>query len=222
MGKLIVLEGTDGSGKSTQFGKLLEKLQGENIPYHKLVFPQYGKPSASLIEMYLAGEFGKNPQDVSPYAASTFYAVDRYASYKTQWQEHYQGGGLVVADRYTSSNAVHQGAKFPPEERGDFFAWLHQLEHQQFGLPQADCTIYLDMPTEMAQTLLRSREADSQTTGDIHEVDAGYLATCRDCGLQAGRILGWQFVPCVDGQGNLRSIDQIHQDIWALVEGVLA
>lgn len=215
MGKLIVFEGTDGSGKSTQFQKMLERL-GEK-PYHKLVFPQYEEPSSALIRMYLGGEFGTDPQGVNPYAASTFYGVDRYASFQKEWGKRYAQGELIVADRYTSSNAVHQGAKCAPEEREEFFRWLDDLEHQKFGLPRPDVVIYLDMPTERAVELLRQREGDSHTQGDIHEMDTQYLATCRDCGLEAGKLLGWHVVPCVDQKGGLRSIEEIHQDIWDLV-----
>lgn len=214
-GRLIVLEGTDGSGKSTQF-QLLRQALGDR-PYHQLVFPQYGQPSAALIELYLGGAFGSRPGDVSPHAASTFYAVDRYASYKTGWEAHYHQGGLVLADRYTSSNAVHQGAKCLPEEREDFFRWLDQLEHQQFGLPRPDLVLYLDMPTEKALELLGQRQENTATQGDIHEVDPHYLATCRDCGLEAARLLDWQQIPCTTSAGGLRSPQEIHQDIWQQV-----
>ena len=119
-GKLIVFEGTDGSGKSTQFKTLCQRLDGQGTAYQKLVFPQYKEPSSALIRMYLAGEFGSHPGDVNPYAASAFYAVDRYASLKLAWGGHYQAGGLVLADRYTTSNAVHQASKLPAEERDTY------------------------------------------------------------------------------------------------------
>ena len=154
-GKLIVFEGTDGSGKSTQFQKLCDRLDGMGRSYQRLVFPQYDQPSSALIRMYLGGEFGTHPQDVSPYAASAFYAVDRYASWRKVWGEDYQNGGLILADRYTTSNAVHQGAKCSPEERQAFFRWLDEFEHDKLGLPRADLVVYLDMPTEKAVELLR-------------------------------------------------------------------
>ena len=179
-GKLIVFEGTDGSGKSTQFQKLCDRLDGMGRSYQRLVFPQYDQPSSALIRMYLGGEF--------------------------------------LADRYTTSNAVHQGAKCAPEERQAFFRWLDEFEHDKLGLPRADLVVYLDMPTEKAVELLRSREASTNTKADIHELDTAYLAACRTCALQAAEQLGWHVVHCLDDAGRLRSIEDIHSEIWALVE----
>lgn len=220
-GKLIVFEGTDGSGKSTQFQTLCARLDRMGRSYQRLVFPQYDQPSSALIRMYLGGEFGTHPQDVSPYAASAFYAVDRYASWRKVWGEDYQNGGLILADRYTTSNAVHQGAKCSPEERQAFFRWLDEFEHDKLGLPRADLVVYLDMPTEQAVRLLRSREASTHTKGDIHEVDTGYLALCRKTALRAADCLGWVKIPCVDGAGALRSMEDIHRDIWAAAARIL-
>ena len=214
MGKLIVLEGTDGSGKSTQFAKLCRRLEEGGISFRRLVFPQYDKPSSALIRMYLGGEFGSHPGDVNPYAASAFYAVDRYASWKLDWGTYYQEGGLVLSDRYTTSNAVHQACKLPEGEREDFFHWLFEFECDRLGLPRPDQVIYLDMPTQRAVELLRRREGETHTGGDIHEVDTGYLALCRSTALQAARCLGWQVIPCVDEGGNLREVEEIHAQIW--------
>ena len=220
-GKLIVFEGTDGSGKSTQFRELCRKLDGMGKEYQKLVFPQYGEPSSALIRMYLGGEFGKNPADVNPYAASAFYAVDRYASLKKVWGEYYERGGLVLTDRYTTSNAVHQAVKCRAEEREDFLRWLDDFEHDKMGLPRPDLVLYLDMPTEKAVELLRGREAATNTRADIHELDTGYLAACRVCALEAAQVLGWKKISCLDSRGALRSIQDIHEEIWALTAGLL-
>ena len=220
-GTLIVFEGTDGSGKSTQFQKLCRRVSQQGRAFQKLVFPQYSEPSSALIRMYLNGEFGSRPGDVNPYAASAFYAVDRYASYKKAWGEAYERGGLVLTDRYSTSNAVHQTVKCPPEERGDFLRWLDDFEHTKLGLPRPDLVLYLDMPTRQAVSLLRRREADTHTRGDIHEVDTGYLAACRECALQAAQVLGWTVIPCVDGEGALRSVEDIHGEIWSLVQPLL-
>lgn len=220
-GRLIVFEGTDGSGKSTQFARLCARLDGMGRRYQKLVFPQYDQPSSALIRMYLGGEFGTHPSDVNPYAASAFYAVDRYASLKKVWGDYYENGGLVLTDRYTTSNAVHQAVKCTPEDRGDFLRWLDDFEHNKMGLPRPDLVLYLDMPTAQAVQLLRSREASTHTSADIHELDTGYLAACRDCALQAAGLLGWKVVPCVDPAGNLRSIEEIHQEIWTLAAPLL-
>ncbi|MEA4933666.1 MAG: thymidylate kinase [Lawsonibacter sp.] len=215
-GRLIVLEGTDGSGKSTQFVRLCQRLDGLGKEYQKLVFPQYSEPSSVLIRMYLGGEFGTHPADVNPYAASAFYAVDRYASLKKVWGEYYRRGGLVLTDRYTTSNAVHQSVKCAPQERRAFLAWLDDFEYNKMGLPRPDLVCYLDMPTERAVELLRARETATHTQADIHELDAGYLAACRDAALQAVRELGWKKISCLDRGGNLRTIEEIHEDIWAL------
>ena len=219
-GKLIVFEGTDGSGKSTQFKALCERLAAQETSYEKLVFPQYKEPSSALIRMYLAGEFGSRPGDVNPYAASAFYAVDRYASMKKVWGRCYQDGGLILADRYTTSNAVHQSAKLPEAEREAFCRWLDEFEHDRLELPRADLVLYLDMPTDFAVQLLRSREQATNTTADIHEVDDGYLASCRAAALQAAKVLGWTVIPCVEN-GRLRSIEEIHDQIWSLVAPLL-
>ncbi len=220
-GRLIVFEGTDGSGKSTQFTQLCTRLDSMGCAYRKLVFPQYDQPSSALIRMYLGGEFGSSPADVNPYAASAFYAVDRYASLKKVWGNYYREGGLVLTDRYTTSNAVHQAVKCPPGERADFLGWLDDFEHQKLELPRPDLVVYLDMPTPRAVELLRNREVSTHTSADIHELDTTYLAACRDCALQAARLLGWRVVSCVNQEGSLRSIEDIRQEIWTLVAPLL-
>ena len=219
-GRLIVFEGTDGSGKSTQFQTLCRRLDAQGKSYQRLVFPQYKEPSSALIRMYLSGEFGSHPGDVNPYAASAFYAVDRYASMKKVWGGCYDKGGLILADRYTTSNAVHQSAKLPEPEREAFCRWLDEFEHDRLELPRPDLVLYLDMPTEQAVQLLRSREQATNTTADIHEVDDGYLAACRAAALQAAKVLGWTVIPCVK-DGRLRSIEDIHAEIWSKIEPLL-
>lgn len=220
MGKLIVIEGTDGSGKSTQFGLLTRRLQAENVQFRKLVFPQYAEESSALIRMYLGGEFGSSPSDVNAYAASAFYAVDRYASFKKVWGEYYAGGGLILSDRYTTSNAVHQASKEPEERQGEFLKWLYEFEYDKLGLPRPDLTIYLDVPTDFTEKLMRSREAATNTHADIHEQDLSYLATCRRMGQKAAAFYGWTVVQCVR-DGAMRSIDDIHEEIYRLVRSHL-
>lgn len=220
-GRLIVIEGTDGSGKSTQFARLCQRAEALGIPFRRLVFPQYQEESSALIRMYLAGEFGKHPGDVNAYAASAFYAVDRYASWKKVWQSWYEAGGLVLADRYTTSNAVHQASKLPPEDREEFFRWLSDFEYHRLGLPEPDLVLYLDLPTQKAVEMLRQREADTHTKGDIHETDSAYLAACRETALEAAEVYGWKRVSCLDAGGALRSIDDIHEEVWQLAAGLL-
>lgn len=216
MGKLIVIEGTDGSGKSTQFKALTQRLQQEGHEFKTLVFPQYSEPSSALIRMYLGGEFGTHPSDVNAYAASAFYAVDRYASYKKDWGQWYQDGGLIVSDRYTTSNAVHQASKEAPGDQGTFLKWLYEFEYDKLGLPRPDLTIYLDVPTAFTEKLMRHREAQTNTHADIHEQDLSYLATCRETGRAAAKFYGWNIIQCVE-DGQMRSIEDIHEEIYRLV-----
>ncbi len=220
MGKLIVIEGTDGSGKSTQFKKLTDRLMAEGTQFKTLVFPQYHKESSALIRMYLGGEFGKNPSDVNAYAASAFYAVDRYASYKQDWGQWYEQGGIIVSDRYTTSNAVHQASKESGDSQGVFLKWLYEFEYDKLGLPRPDLTIYLDVPTAFTEKLMRHREQETNTHADIHEQDTAYLATCRETGRAAANFYGWNVIQCVrDDQ--MRSIEDIHEEIYALVKNCL-
>lgn len=220
MGKLIVIEGTDGSGKSTQFRRLTEHLSEDQYNFKTLVFPQYSEPSSALIRMYLGGEFGSKPTDVNAYAASAFYAVDRYASYKKDWGQWYEKGGLIVSDRYTTSNAVHQASKVQGEEQAEYLKWLYEFEYDRLELPRPDLTIYLDVPTEYTEKLLRSREEKTNTQADIHEQDMQYLATCRETGKAAANYYGWTVISCVK-DGTMRSIEDIHQEIYRHVTACL-
>ena len=220
MGKLIVIEGTDGSGKSTQFRLLTERVAKEGHAFQKLVFPQYQEESSALIRMYLGGEFGHSPSDVNAYAASAFYAVDRYASYKKVWGKWYEEGGLVLSDRYTTSNAVHQASKEPVEKQGEFLKWLYEFEYDKLGLPRPDLTIYLDVPTDFTERMMRRREADTNTTADIHEQDLDYLATCRRTGKAAAAFYGWTVIDCVR-DGKMRTIEDIHEEIYSHVHRIM-
>ena len=220
MGKLIVIEGTDGSGKSTQFKLLTQRLTREGRDFRQIVFPQYSEPSSALIRMYLGGEFGQRPGDVNAYAASAFYAVDRYASFKKVWGNYYNGGGLVISDRYTTSNAVHQASKEPPETQQRFLKWLYEFEYDHLGLPRPDLTLYLDVPTDFTEKLLRAREQDTHTQADIHEKDTQYLATCRRMGAFAADYYGWTVISCVR-DGKMRSMEDIHEEIYRHVRNCL-
>ena len=220
MGKLIVIEGTDGSGKSTQFSLLTQRLSREGRDFQKIVFPQYSEPSSALIRMYLGGEFGSHPEDVNAYAASAFFAVDRYASYKKVWGEYYQGGGLIVSDRYTTSNAVHQASKEPEGSRQAFLKWLYEFEYDHLGLPRPDLTLYLDVPTDFTEKLLRAREQSTHTQADIHEQDEAYLKSCRDNAREVVRQCGWHVIRCAEGD-NPRSVEEIHREVWDVVKGLL-
>ena len=220
MGKLIVFEGTDGSGKSTQFGLLTKRLANEGTDFQTIVFPQYSEPSSALIRMYLGGEFGQSPTDVNAYVASTFYAVDRFASFKKVWGENYRQGGLILSDRYTTSNAVHQASKESDETRPAFFRWLYELEFDHMGLPKPDLVLYLDVPTKLTEELMRKREQLNHTHADIHEQNMEYLRLCRKTGLEAAAYYSWTVIHC-ERDGKMRSIDDIHNEIYQKVKECL-
>lgn len=220
MGKLIVIEGTDGSGKSTQFRLLSEHLTQDAVTFKHIVFPRYSEESSALIRMYLGGQFGTKPTDVNAYAASSFYAVDRYASYKMDWGKWYEEGGLVLSDRYTTSNAVHQASKETGEARDRFLHWLYDFEYEKLGLPRPDLVVYLDVPTDYTEKLLRHREQDTNTKADIHEKDMQYLATCRESGRAAAAYYGWQVIQCVR-DGAMRTMEDIHDEIYTAVKQCL-
>ena len=220
MGKLIVIEGTDGSGKSTQFRLMSERLEQDGVQFRHIVFPRYSEESSALIRMYLGGQFGKNPSDVNAYAASSFYAVDRYASYKMDWGQWYEDGGIVLSDRYTTSNAVHQASKEPEERQAEFLKWLYEFEYDKMGLPAPDLVIYLDVPTAFTEQMMRHREQETNTKADIHEQNTQYLATCRETGRRAAQFYGWTIIDCVR-DGKMRSMEDIHEEIYSHIKACL-
>lgn len=215
-GKLIVLEGIDGSGKSAQYRRLCARLEQDKIDYHHIVFPRYDRESSALIRMYLNGEFGAHPDDVNAYTASTFFSVDRYASYRTDWGTLYESGGLILSDRYTTSNAVHQGSKLSDEELPAFFRWLSDLEYGKMGLPQPDLVIYLDVDIETSLARMRRREAKHGTKADIHEKDLNYLTRCLHTADMACEYYGWQRIPFLKG-GKERELEEKNAEIYQLI-----
>lgn len=219
-GKLIVFEGTDGSGKATQAKLLCDRMEKMGISFRKIDFPRYGKPSAAMVEEYLGGKLGAHPEDVNAYAASTFYAVDRYASYKQDWGGFYDSGGLVIADRYTTSNAVHQASKLPPEERKRYLQWLFDFEYRLMELPEPSLVLYLDLPTELSGQMMRHREQETGTQADIHEKDAAYLRSCRENARQVACDWGWRVIRCFDGERILRP-EEIHEQVYEEVKKLL-
>ena len=219
-GRLIVFEGTDGSGKATQSRLLCEHLQRENIPYKNITFPQYGKPSAAMVQEYLDGNLCRRPGDVNAYAASLMFSMDRYASYKQDWGAFYEAGGLVIADRYTTSNAVHQGSKLEGAAQAEFFTWLYDLEYDKMGLPKPDLVLCLDMPTELAHLLREKRDTQGVGDRDIHEHAERYLARCRETARLAAKYYGWTLISCVK-DGQLRSIEDIHEEIYRHIAACL-
>ena len=215
-GKLIVLEGIDGSGKSTQYARLCEHFEIDSIRFRKVVFPRYDNESSALIRMYLAGDFGKKPSDVNAYAASAFYAVDRYASFKTDWGDWYENGGIVLCDRYTTSNACHQGSKLSEEELPGFLNWLTEFEYVQLELPRPDLVIYLNTELSLSLDQLRNRQKGTDTKGDIHENNVEYLRQTLITGRYAAAHYNWRVVDSI-ADGCRRSIDDIHREIYSAV-----
>lgn len=216
-GKLIVFEGTDGSGKATQARMLCQRLETEGIPFREIDFPRYGKPSAAMVQEYLDGKLGKKPGDVNAYAASMFYAMDRYASYKQDWGDFYENGGLIVANRYTTSNAVHQASKLLKGDRKQYLDWLFHLEYELLGLPKPDLVLYLDMPTEITERMMRQREEATGTHADIHEQDEVYLKNCRANAKEIVKDCGWTVINCAKSDAP-RTPEDIHLQVYRTVK----
>lgn len=219
-GKLIVFEGTDGSGKATQTELLCRELARRDVPFRKLTFPRYDEPSSALVRLYLDGAFGAHADDVNAYAAASFYAMDRYASFRQDWGEYYASGGLVIADRYTTSNAVHQTVKLPEAQRRAFLDWLFDYEYRLLELPGPDRVLYLDIPTELTEQMLRRREKETHTHADIHERDDAYLRQCRENAAFVVDYCGWTRIDCACG-GALRSKEDIHAEVLEKLSDLL-
>lgn len=216
MGRLIVIEGLDGSGKATQSGKLCEYLVNKGLNVRKVSFPNYESNSSALIKMYLGGEFGSEADSVNPYAASSFYAVDRYASFKTDWEKFYNDGGIIIADRYTTSNAIHQCSKLPESEWKAFLDWLFEYEYRYMGIPAPDMVIYLRVDPDVSQKLMSSRYNNDEAKKDIHERDTEYLRRSRKSADYCARELGWKIVECTSDD-EMRSIDDIFSEISGII-----
>lgn len=212
MGKLIVIEGLDGSGKGTQTNLLLSALAQRDISALQVSFPDYASPSASLVKMYLSGEFGKAPGDVNAYVASTFYAVDRFANYQTQWKRQYQEDTLILCDRYTTSNIVFQLGKLPEREWEEYLRWLEDFEYEKLGLPKPDCVLYLDMPVAVSQKLIALRYGGDESKKDIHEKNVAFLKKCGENAQYAAQKLGWKIIACAKGDSP-RSIEEINREL---------
>lgn len=198
-GKLIVIEGLDGSGKSTQFEIIDSIFAQNNIPHKSISFPDYDNASSALVKMYLNGEFSKKAKDINAYAASSFYAVDRYASYKLYWEDSYNNGELILASRYVTSNAIYQMVKCKKSDWDKYLEWLSDYEYIRLGLPRPDLVIFLDMPIQVSQRLITKRYNGDESKKDIHEVDIEYLKSCRETALYAAKKQNWRIINCSDG-----------------------
>ncbi|MDU6115655.1 MAG: deoxynucleoside kinase [Paeniclostridium sordellii] len=219
-GKLIIIEsGSDASGKATQTKKLFNRLEQDGYKVKKVEYPNYKSESSALVKMYLNGDFGKNAEDVDPYVASTFFASDRYASFKTEWEEFYNNGGIIIADRYTTSNMVHQASKMDENERDKFINWLFDYEFNLYKIPEPDCVVFLNVPIEYSKKLMENRK--NKFTGedkkDIHESDISYLSKSYENSLYIANKYNWNKINCIENE-NLRSIESIHEEIYNIVK----
>lgn len=219
MGKLIVIDGLDGSGKSTQSERVAETLRKMGRKVKLISFPDYEEPSSALVRMYLAGEFSDDPNDVNAYAAGSFYAVDRYASFKKFWEKDYEEGTLILATRYATSNAIHQMVKLPRENWPEYLAWIEDFEYKKLGLPVPDEVIFLDMERTVADRLLLARYHGDETKKDIHEKNAAYLAQCQKTARFAAEAWNWKVILCDDGE-NPRPVEDVTGDIMDAILAV--
>lgn len=220
-GKLIIIEAGDGSGKATQTQALYEHLVRDGCRVHKIEFPDYAADASMLVRMYLRGDFGGHAEDVNAFAASTFFAVDRYASFRMKWKKFYDNGDIILADRYTTSNMVHQAVKLTnPEERDTFLDWLWDFEFVKLGLPVPDKVIFLDMEPAVADRLIAARAEETGVAKDIHEQDSSYLHRCHAAYLELAEKYGWSKVPC-SFRGEPRSIGEIHDAVYEAVAACL-
>ncbi len=223
MGKLIVIEGTDSSGKETQTKRLFEKLEEKGLKVKKISFPNYDSPACEPVKMYLSGAFGEDAMKVNPYPVSTMYAIDRYASFKTDWEKFYNEDGIIVTDRYVTSNMVHQASKIKDlDEKKQYLNWLEDLEYEKMGIPRPDLVIFLNMPTEMAVKLMAERK--NKITGeekkDIHERDKEYLKESHANACKIANTYNWKEIKCSDGE-RIKTIEEIGEEIFSLVEKVV-
>ena len=196
-GKVIVLEGLDGCGKSTQLA-LAEKLLRELVSEVRAVsFPNYDSPSGAIITEYLHGGIPCDGEN-GAYAASSFYAVDRYMSFAKDWKADYERGAVILSGRYATSNAIYQMTKLPVEKRREYLAWLEDYEYEKLGLPKPDLVIFLDMPLSASQKLLSKRYEGDESKKDIHESDLAFMKACADSAETAAEYWGWKRVPCAE------------------------
>lgn len=219
-GKFIVIEGLDGSGKATQTGLLFESIDRCCEKIKQISFPNYSDPSSSLVKMYLRGDFGKNSSDTNCYAASSFYSVDRYASYHKYWKQDYLNGTIILADRYTTANMVHQTSKLPKEQWDSFTNWIYDFEFKKLLLPVPDLVVYLDMSPNVSKQLILKRYDGDETKEDIHEADFQYLLKCREAAMFSANKYGWIVVKCDDGEKPF-SIEEIHNKVKEATNTIL-
>ncbi len=214
--RFIAFEGCDGTGKSTQADLLTQRLISAGCRVKMLKFPAYESPSSGPARMYLGGELAKDPNAISPYAASLLYAVDRFCSFNADWKKDYEDGVLLVSDRYTTSNMIFQGAKLRNPERAAYLNWLKDVEYKKLGLPVPDLVLYLDLPVSVSEKLVRLRSDRTGQSEDIHEVDLDYQHAVHDAGLEIAQNEGWTVINCAKN-GALIPPDELSALIWSKI-----
>lgn len=222
-GFIISIEGTDGAGKHTQQQLLLTKLNKLGYDVFDQSFPNYESDSSAPVKMYLAGEFGKEANSLDAYQASVLYAVDRMCTYKKSISQHYENGKIILFDRYVQSNFIHQCSKIDdPDEKKEFIEWEEDLEYNLLGLPRPNMVFFIEMPVEKSLELAHARsEYKTGEQKDIHEEDTSYMTKSYNNGLNLAKQLGWTIIHCVDKNGNLKTIEDIHEEIMSHVEKAL-
>lgn len=218
-GKIIVIDGLDGSGKTTQANALLKKLKEVNKKVMLISYPDYEKDSSALVRMYLNGDFSQNLNDINAYTASTFYAVDRYAGYKTNWQKFYEQGYTIIASRYVTSNFIHQTVKLQKKEWNYFLDWASDFEYEKLTLPQPDKVIFLEVTRKIANELLKKRYNGDETKKDIHEKDLNYLEKCQETAHYCAEKFNWEIVDCVKDEKML-SVETITEKLFEIVKNI--
>lgn len=219
MATMIAIEGLDGSGKETQTALLRQALEKRGSCVESVSFPRYGQTSAVLVEEYLGGSFGTDPDAVNAYGSSSFFAMDRFVSYLREWGPLYRASDYFIADRYVTSNAIHQCSKLPPEQWDAFLEWLFDYEYKKLGLPRPDRVFYLHIGVEDSQRLLAKRYQNNELLKDIHERDLDYLRRSQRAAEYCCEKYGWERIECMQGN-ELRSIETIHEEITAKVVGI--
>ncbi len=214
--KLIVIDGLDGSGKATQTKRLCEQLTAMGFRARTLSFPDYESDGSAAVRMYLGGKLGDSPDDVNAYAASSFYAVDRVVSYLNSWGKDYQTYDYIIADRYVTSNIIHQMSKLCADERDDYIDWLFDFEYHRLGVPAPDMVIFLDVDPAVSQRLMRGRYNGDDSKKDIHESNVQYLMTCRESATYAIEKLGWTVIKC-DADNEMRTVEDIGNELLAVI-----
>ncbi len=221
MKRLFIIEGIDGSGKTTQVSLLRQRLESAGKSVCQIKLPNYGSPACAPVEQYLSGAYGSDADAVNAYAASAFFAVDRFAYYKTVWGKEYEQGSVILSDRYVSSNLLHQCAKLPPEKRGEYMEWLYDFEYSKMGSPRPDAVFYLDVPPKITDHLMTGRYEGDESKKDIHERNREYLLRCYEMGIYCCENLGFHRITCLDSQGNMLPKEVISQQIFEKIESLL-